>query len=84
MSRLPADKIGNGSHDMAVLGDDHTAVDPGPQAVISGLCHLPGGFSGGYQHHPTRKFLSAQSPLHRRIRLNRPDGSSHHSIRMDA
>ena len=52
MPRLPADKIAQRAHDVAVLCDHHAAVDPVTETVPGGFSHLPGGFSGGDQQNP--------------------------------
>ena len=77
MPRLPTGKIGDRAHAVAVFRHHHTCLDAAAQAVVGGLRHLPGGLSGGHQHHPAGKFLPLQGPCHRIVRLHGPDGIGH-------
>ena len=80
MTGLPAVKISQRAHNVAVFGHHHAAFDPVPQAVPGCLRHLPGGFARGHQQHPSGEIHPLQSSCHRVIRLNRPDGGGHNPI----
>ena len=84
MAGLKAGEVGDGAHDMSVFGHHHAVFNPVSQAAGGCLCHLPGGFAGGNQQYPARKFHAGQRTLHCRVRLDGRDGFADDPVRVTA
>ena len=82
MAGLKAVKVGDGAHDMVILGHHHTLFDSAAQGVGGGLGHLPSGLARRHQQHPALKAHFLQRPLHGGVRLHGGDGLLHDAIRL--
>ncbi len=82
MACFAAGEIGDGAHDVVILGDHNTALNTLAQTVIGGLSHLPGCLTGGYQQDSAGEFLALQGAGHGLIRQNCLDRSGYDGIRM--